>query len=177
MCFCTTGWEGWWERFLSHMRTENAHASLCIHAVSPEHPLFADIWAAACQNQQSGCASSEDSDQSGHPPSLIRVFVVRMKKAWVVSYPLSAQRRLWSDLAVAQSDLSLRWAHTHCVGFVTRRLKYQKKSHFSDPVERLRVRICMSSDRKTLTQVFSWDIFSNAVHGYSCSNTRLKKHL
>ena len=28
------------------------------------------------------CAASEDSDQPGHPPSLIRVFAVRMKKAW-----------------------------------------------------------------------------------------------
>ena len=36
------------------------------------------------------CAPSEDSDQPGHPPSLIRVFAVRMKKAWVLSYPLSA---------------------------------------------------------------------------------------
>ena len=26
------------------------------------------------------CAPSEDSDQPGHPPSLIRVFAVRMKK-------------------------------------------------------------------------------------------------
>ena len=40
------------------------------------------------------CAPSEDSDQPGHPPSLIRVFAARMKKAWVLSYPLSAQRRL-----------------------------------------------------------------------------------
>ena len=40
------------------------------------------------------CAPSKDSDQPGHPPSLIRVFTVRMKKAWVVSYPLSAQRGL-----------------------------------------------------------------------------------
>ena len=39
-------------------------------------------------------ASSEDSDQPGHPPSLIRVFAVRMKKAWVLSCPLSGQRRL-----------------------------------------------------------------------------------
>ena len=39
-------------------------------------------------------APSDDSDQHGHPPSLIRVFAVRMKKAWVHSYPLSAQRRL-----------------------------------------------------------------------------------
>ena len=36
------------------------------------------------------CAPSADSDQPGHPPSLIRVFAVRMKKAWPLSYPLSA---------------------------------------------------------------------------------------
>ena len=47
------------------------------------------IWAATWQNQQSECASSENSDQPGHPPSLIRVF----------------------------ADLSLCWAHTHSVGF------------------------------------------------------------
>ena len=46
-------------------------------------------------------APSEDSDQSGHPPSLIRVFAAHMKKA------------------DAQVDLSLRWAHTHFVGFVS----------------------------------------------------------
>ena len=39
-------------------------------------------------------APSEDSDQPGHPPSLIRVFAVRLKKARSLSYPLSAQRRL-----------------------------------------------------------------------------------
>ena len=49
----------------------------------------------------------EDSDQPGHPPSLIRVFAVRLKKAWVLSYPLSTQQRLWSD-----------WVHSHFVGFV-----------------------------------------------------------
>ena len=40
------------------------------------------------------CAPSEDSDQPGHPPRLIRVIAVHMKKAWVLSYPLSTQRRL-----------------------------------------------------------------------------------
>ena len=34
------------------------------------------------------------TDQPGHPPSLIRVFAIRMKKAWVLSYPLCAHRRL-----------------------------------------------------------------------------------
>ena len=40
------------------------------------------------------CAPSQDTDQTGHPFSLIRVFTVRMKKVWVLSYPLSAQRKL-----------------------------------------------------------------------------------
>ena len=57
------------------------------------------------------CAPSEDSYQHVHPPSLIRIFAVHMKKAWVFSYPLSASQRLWSDWADAQADLSLRWAH------------------------------------------------------------------
>ena len=61
-----------------------------------------------------------NSDQPRHPPNLIRVFAVCMKKAWVLSYTLSAQRRLWSDWADAQADLSLRWVHSHFVGFVMR---------------------------------------------------------
>ena len=40
------------------------------------------------------CAPSKDSDQPGHPTSLIRVFTVRTEKHWVLSYPLSAQQRL-----------------------------------------------------------------------------------
>ena len=67
------------------------------------------------------CAPSKDSNQPGHPPSLIRDFAVRMKKTWVLSYPLSAQRRLWSDWADAHAGLSLFWAHNHFVGFVMMR--------------------------------------------------------
>ena len=71
-------------------------------------------WAATWQNQQSECAHSEDSDQPGHPPSLIRLFAVRMMKPWVLGYPLSAQWRLirlggcpgWSE--------SLLQAHSFC---------------------------------------------------------------
>ena len=37
-----------------------------------------------------------------------------MKKAWVLSYPLSAQWRLWSDWADAQADLSSLGAHSFC---------------------------------------------------------------
>ena len=46
------------------------------------------------------------------------------KKALVLSYLLSAQRRLWSDWVDAQAGLSLHWVHIHFVGFVMRRLKW-----------------------------------------------------
>ena len=58
------------------------------------------------------CAPSEDSDQPGHPPSLIRVFAVRMKKAGVHSYPLSAQRRL---ISLGESE---SWLGTHAIFLV-----------------------------------------------------------
>ena len=57
------------------------------------------------------CASSEDSDQPVHSPSLIRVFAVRKKIAWALGYHLSAQQTLCSVWADAQSDLSRRWAN------------------------------------------------------------------
>ena len=43
----------------------------------------------------------------------------------ILRYPLSAHWRLWSDWAGAQADLSLPWAHSHFVGFVTRWLIWQ----------------------------------------------------
>ena len=49
------------------------------------------------------------------------VFAVRKKKAWVLSYPLSAQRRLWWDWADAQAELSLHSADSHFVDFDMRR--------------------------------------------------------
>ena len=60
------------------------------------------------------CAPSDDSDQQGHPPSLIRVFIVCMKKAWFLSYPLNAQRRLWSDRADAKADQSSLGTQSFC---------------------------------------------------------------
>ena len=76
------------------------------------------------------CAPRKNADQPVHPPSLIRVFAVRMKKHWVLSCPWSALRRLWSDWADAQADLSLRWAHSHFLGFVMRQLRYHPPEFF-----------------------------------------------
>ena len=57
-------------------------------------PCANDLSRLMKKTKQMACAPIEDSDQPGHPLSLIRVFAVRMKKAWVLSYPLRAQRRL-----------------------------------------------------------------------------------
>ena len=54
--------------------------------------------------------------------SLIRAVAVRMKKAWILSYPLNAQQRHGSDRVDAQADLTFSWAHSHFVGFVMRQL-------------------------------------------------------
>ena len=73
--------------------------------------MFLEVSAKHYLCSKKACAPSEDSDQPGHLPSLIRVFPVSMKKACVLSCPFSAQQRLWSDWADAQADPSLRWAH------------------------------------------------------------------
>ena len=51
-------------------------------------------------------------------PSLIRVFAVRSMGSQGPKLSSCGQRRLWSDWADAQADLSLRWGHTHFVGVV-----------------------------------------------------------
>ena len=68
------------------------------------------IWAISWQNQQCGCAPSEDSDLPGHPPSLISL---RCVLNWGAKEPrfLHADSEDWSDWVDSQADLSLRWAH------------------------------------------------------------------
>ena len=85
---------------------------------------YLNNWAATWQNQQNECEPCEDSDQPGHPPSLIRVFAVSSMSSYG---PVSScgQRRHWSDWADAQADLRLCWAHTHFVGLVMLRLNNQ----------------------------------------------------
>ena len=53
---------------------------------SPRKKLFPSLPYEAPHDKTNkmACAPSEESDQPGHPPSLIRVFAVRMKKAWVL---------------------------------------------------------------------------------------------
>ena len=85
------------------------------------------------------CAPSEDSDQPGYPPSLIRVFAVRMKEAWVHSYPLSTEQRAktlirlggcpgWSESSLGAHAivLVLLWGGSIFNFAVTKFLGFQK---------------------------------------------------
>ena len=86
----------------------NAQADMGLHC---GHMSFCcgsnNKWAEAWKTNKMTCA-----------PSLLRVFVVCLKKPWVLSYPLSAQQRLWSHWVNAPADLNHRWAHIILVGFV-----------------------------------------------------------
>ena len=54
----------------------------------------------------------EDSDQPGNLRPVWSVFALRIKEPWILSYTLSAQQRLWSDLVDAQ----LIWVFAGCTG-------------------------------------------------------------
>ena len=101
----TEGWKGWksWTTILCHAAAGATKTR-----------------AKTRQNQQSVRPAKTPISLDIHP--VWSVFAVRMKKPWVLSYPMNAQRRFWSDWVDAQADLSLCWAHTHFVGFVMSRL-------------------------------------------------------
>ena len=62
------------------------------------------------------CAPSEDSDQPGHLPSLIRVFAVCMKKYWDLCYPVR-ERIVRTNQTGRMPRLILVFAG-HTVGYV-----------------------------------------------------------
>ena len=74
------------------------------------------------------CAPSEDSDQPGHPPSPIRVFAVRMKKAWVLSYPLNASKVSYQTGRMPRLIWVFAGRTCHFVDFATRRLIWSSAS-------------------------------------------------
>ena len=68
-------------------------------------------WAGARKTNKMTCAPSIDSDQPGHPPSRTSVFAMRLINRQRCKLSSCGQRRLWSDWADTQADLSLSWAH------------------------------------------------------------------
>ena len=82
--------------------------------------LTCSYHAASWQNQQNDCASSEDSDQPGHPPSLIRVFAVPQLAANDPSFLHTGSED--SDQTGQMARLTWVFAGRTChfVGFVMR---------------------------------------------------------
>ena len=70
-----------------------------------QHPNWKSKWASAQQKQND--LSDQQRDQHGHLPSLIRAFLVRMKKPWSLAFHWVHSK----DCAGAQADLSLCWVH------------------------------------------------------------------
>ena len=62
-------------------------------------------------SNKSAHVPSVDSDQSAHSFSLISVLAEHSVDTQWSKASSGGQRRLWSDCAKAQADLSLRWAH------------------------------------------------------------------
>ena len=98
------------------------------------------------------CAPSEDSDQPGHPPSLIRVFAVPVRSVFAVrslsnqgpNASSCGQRRLWSDWADVQADQRLRWAHMSYCWFYRAVLNCEFSSAHRESFKRVRdVALCL----------------------------------
>ena len=95
---------GFWKQFVNLFTYTRIHVTLqhvknCLHIINILYTVSSDP---SNRNEpqhdktnKMTCAPSEDSDQTGQSDQ-IRVFAVRMKKPCIVSYPLNAQRRLWS---------------------------------------------------------------------------------
>ena len=63
--------------------TEAGHTMISLYETSAE----AKIEPPHDKTNKMTCAPNEDSDQPGHPPSLIRAFAFRLKEVWVINYP------------------------------------------------------------------------------------------
>ena len=99
------------ERIFPNLNSNSFHSVLQNHHIEKDQnsqiypPLEQPMnRSASWQNQKNDCVLIEDSDQPGHPPSLIRDIAVRS----MGRYPscLHADRE-----DPDQTDLSLRWVH------------------------------------------------------------------
>ena len=92
---------------------KQCHSPLTIVLIEPPHD----------KTNKMACAPSEDSDQPGHPPSLIRVFVVRLMGSKGPKLSSCGQRRLirlggcpgWSESSLGAHAilLVLSWGGSH----------------------------------------------------------------
>ena len=122
---------------------------------------------------------SKDSDQPGRPPSLIRVFAVHMNKAWVHSYPLSRQWRLWSHWVDAEADVfigrtSFCW-FCHAVAHLPAQTNEpeQDKNQQNGLCAQQRLRSVWASTQSDQSSLSAWRKFrakaTHKVHSEDCA--------
>ena len=79
------------------------------------------------------CVTSKDSNQPVHPSSMARVLVHPSLDSPEAVEGTCVQRRLWSDCADAQADLSLRWSRKSYCRFIRNHGHTNKKECNIDP--------------------------------------------
>ena len=102
----------WSGSSLSHI-PEDTFSHEAAHVIATE--LYIDIYFTfkpghSIFYKKSACSPSADSDHPAHPRRLISL----RRLGSLTTHIRIALRRLWSDCADAQADLSLRWAYMQC---------------------------------------------------------------
>ena len=112
------------------IENENQCCSLWndVRTIEPSHEIMAKVYMRRYKTNRMTCAPSDDSDQPGHPFSLIRVFTVRIKKHWILSYPLSACEDSDQTGRMPRLTWVVAGRTYHSVGFVKRRSKWVKRA-------------------------------------------------
>ena len=110
----------WWNRLWSCL----FFIEFCVEFSFSPYNATGNFWSKLSELQRGKthlliCAPKEDSNQTAHLRSLIRVFVVRMKKLCILSYPKCAQWNVWSD--------SVFWSTCQKAYFPFRQKKKKKK--------------------------------------------------
>ena len=84
------------------------------------------VWVALLQNQKNGIPAVHSSDRHGNPPSVSRVYAVRMMMRKVFGYPVCLLPKLWLDCGEAQVELRI-----HMALFLARLYKVQVELLYS----------------------------------------------
>ena len=117
------------------------------------------------------CTPSEDSDQHGHSPSLIRVCAVRLKQNWVLRYYIERTAKTLIRLGDAQAGLSLRWAQRSFCWFCHQVAQNASSSslnmqhiHISSDYFTFRTEPNMKSFCHANNIVLRWDIYIHSLN-------------
>ena len=87
-------WTKWWPPFYYNIHVKSNDIHVCFWFLQRSILILNISLQEKKVTNKMSCNMTKPTKWYVHPPSLIRVFAVRMKKAWGLSYQLSAQQRL-----------------------------------------------------------------------------------